>query len=66
MGVGGHCHALAALPLERDPVPFVQEAVCGLGLVWTGMENLTSTGIPCLDHPVCTCLVCITVCVLCP
>jgi hypothetical protein len=36
MGVGGHSRALAALPLERDQAPIVQEAVCGLGLVWTG------------------------------
>jgi hypothetical protein len=28
---------------DRDPVPTVQEAVWGLGLIWTGTENLAPT-----------------------
>jgi hypothetical protein len=31
-------------PLERDPVSIVQEAGWASGLVWTGMENLTTAG----------------------
>jgi hypothetical protein len=40
MGVGGQRHAPAALPLERDPVPIVQQAAWAPGPVWTGAENL--------------------------
>ena len=29
----------------KDPVPIVQEAGWASGLVWTGKENLASTGI---------------------
>jgi hypothetical protein len=32
-------------PRERDPVPNVQEAGWAPGSVWTGLKNLTSTGI---------------------
>ena len=35
----------------KDPVPIVQEAGWALGLVWTGAENLTPTGIRSPDHP---------------
>jgi len=45
MGVGGQCHAPAALPQERDPVPTVQEAKWAPGLVWTDAENLAPIGI---------------------
>ena len=38
--MGGKHHAPAALPLERDPVPIVQEAEWAPGPVWTGAENL--------------------------
>ena len=32
-------------PRERDPVPIVQEAGWAPGPVWTGAENLASTGL---------------------
>jgi hypothetical protein len=32
-------------PLARDPVPVVQEAAWAQGPVWTGAENIVSTGI---------------------
>jgi hypothetical protein len=35
----------------KDPVPIVQEAGWGSGPVWTGAENLTSTGIRSPDRP---------------
>jgi len=53
MGVGGHCHAPAALhPGKRDPVLIVQVAVWAPGPVWMGAENLPSTGIQVLNYPV--------------
>ena len=51
MGVGGQHHAPAALPPGKDPVPIVQEAGWVLGPVWTGAENLASTGIRSPDRP---------------
>jgi len=49
MGVGGQRHAPAALPPGEDSVPIVYEAGWAPGPVWTGAENLASTGIrsPC-------------------
>jgi hypothetical protein len=38
-------HAPAALPREGDPVPIVHAAGWDSGPVWTGAENLASTGI---------------------
>jgi hypothetical protein len=35
----------------KDLVPVVQEAEWTPGLVWTGVENLTSTAIRSPDHP---------------
>jgi hypothetical protein len=35
----------------KDPVPIVQEAGWAPGPVWTGAENLASTGIRSLDRP---------------
>jgi hypothetical protein len=35
----------------KDPVRIVQEAGWASGLVWTGSENLTPTGIRSPDHP---------------
>jgi len=35
----------------KDPVLIVQEAGWASGPVWTGAENLASTGIPCPDRP---------------
>ena len=49
--MGGQRHALTALPRERDPVPIVQETRWAPGPVWTGAENLASTGIRSPDHP---------------
>jgi len=51
-GVRGQRHTLATLSPGKDPVPIVQEAGWAPGLVWTGAENLTPTGIRSLDHPV--------------
>ena len=47
----GQRHAPAALYLGKDPVPIVQEAGWALGPVWTGAENLFSTGIRSPDRP---------------
>ena len=44
-GVGGQRHAPAAFTPGKDPVPIVQEAGWAPGPVWTGAENLASTGI---------------------
>ena len=35
----------------KDPVPIVQEAAWAPGPVWTGAENLATTGIPSPDRP---------------
>ena len=35
----------------KDPVPIVQEAGWASGSVWTGVENLATTGIRSPDHP---------------
>ena len=35
----------------KDPVPIVQEAGWAPGPVWTGAENLASTGIQSPDRP---------------
>jgi len=43
MGVGGQCHAPAAV--LQDPVPTVQEAGWTPGLVWVGAKNVAPTGI---------------------
>jgi hypothetical protein len=52
MEYGGQRHVPAApYPRERDPVPYVQEVGWVPGLVWTGAENLTPTGIRYLDSP---------------
>jgi hypothetical protein len=39
------------LTLGKDPVPIVQETVWASGPVWTGAENLASTGIRSPDRP---------------
>ena len=36
---------------KKDPVPIVQEAGWAPGAVWTGAENLASTGIRSPDRP---------------
>jgi len=40
-----------SLPPGKDPVPIVQEAGWAPGPVWTGAENLASTGIRSPDRP---------------
>ena len=37
---------LRHLTSGKEPIPIVQEAGWAPGLVWTGEENLTATGIP--------------------
>ena len=51
MGVGAQRHAPAAFTPGKDPVPIVQEAWWAPGSVWTGVENLASTGIRSPDRP---------------
>jgi len=51
MEVDGQCHARSLYPWERDTVPIVQEAGWAPGPVWTGAENLASTGIRSPDRP---------------
>ena len=50
-GERGQRHAPAALYPGKDPVPNVQEAAWAPGPVWTGAENLASTGIRSPDRP---------------
>ena len=38
----------------KDTVPIVQEAGWAPGLVWTGMEDLSPTGIRSPDRPACS------------
>jgi hypothetical protein len=42
VGEWSKCHAPAALPLGRDPVPVIQEAGWTTGPVWTSAENLAT------------------------
>ena len=41
-----------SLPPGRDPVPIVEKALWAPGPVWTGAEDLASTGIQSPDPPV--------------
>jgi len=51
--VRGQRHAPAApYTPGKDPVPIVQEAGWASGPVWTGAENLATTGIRYPDRPV--------------
>jgi hypothetical protein len=45
MVVGGKRNVPACLPTGRDPVPIAQEAGWAPGPIWTGAENIVSTGI---------------------
>ena len=54
MGVGGQSHAPAASTPGKDPEPIVQEAGWAPGPVWTGAENLASTGIRSPDRSACS------------
>ena len=49
--MGGQPHAPAASTPGKDQVPTVQEAGWTPGPVWTGAENLASTGIRSPDRP---------------
>jgi hypothetical protein len=51
MGVGVQRYVPAALAPGKDPVPTVQEVGWAPGTVWTGGENLASTGIRSPDGP---------------
>jgi len=51
MMVDGQRHTPAALPQVRDPVSILQEIGWVPGPVWTGAENLASTGIRSVDRP---------------
>jgi len=44
MRVGGQRHAPAVLPPEKNPAPIAQETGGSSGPVWTGAENLVTTG----------------------
>jgi hypothetical protein len=41
-------------PLEKDPVPILQEAVWASGQVWTGAKYLALTGIQSPHRPICS------------
>jgi hypothetical protein len=40
MGLGGQCHAQAALPLGKKPGTYCTFGFWATGPVWTGAENL--------------------------
>jgi len=50
-GVRGQRHAPAALYPGKNLIPTVQVFGWAPGPVWTGLENLTPTGIRSPDHP---------------
>ena len=49
---GGWVFKATPRPLYKDPVPIVQEVGWAPGSVWTGVENIASTGIRSPDRPV--------------
>jgi len=51
MGVSGQRHAFPFYARTRDPVTIVWDAGQAPGPVWTGAENLPSTGIRSPDRP---------------
>jgi hypothetical protein len=53
MGVGGHCHTLAACS-GKDLVLIVREAGWAAEPAWMGLENLAPTSIQSPDHPACS------------
>ena len=57
-GMSSQLHAPAILSPRKDPVPIVQEAGWAPGPVWTGAENLASTGIRSLDFKFCNIVLC--------
>ena len=50
-GVSGHRHATSVLHPRKDPIPIVQDTGLAPGPAWTGVENLTPTGIRSSDSP---------------
>ena len=50
-GLREDCSPRRLFTTGEDPVPILQEAVCAQGPVWTGAENLASTGIQSPDRP---------------
>jgi len=50
-GVSGESHASAALPPVKRPVAHCIGVWVGPGPVWTGEENISSTGIRSPDRP---------------
>ena len=52
MGGGWSTPRPVRFTLGKDPVPNVQETGWAPGPVWTGAENLASTGIRSPDRPV--------------
>ena len=48
---GGQRHAPAALPLSNKQPPILQEDGWAQGLVWTGADNLATTGIRSPERP---------------
>jgi len=44
---------LPLYPLDRDPIPIVKEAGWTSHPVWTGVENLSFTGVETPNHPSC-------------
>jgi len=50
-GEGSGSRPGRSLPLGKDPVPIIQEAGLAPVPVWTGAENLASTGIRSPDRP---------------
>lgn len=54
MGGCGQGYDPVALPLERGPVPILQEGWWVSGSVWASAEYLTPTGIRSLEHYTCT------------
>ena len=56
--MGGRRRAPTALSSGKDPAPIVQDDGWALGPVWTGAENLSTTGIRSLDlQPVASCYI---------
>jgi hypothetical protein len=60
--VRGQCHSPANFYPGKDPVPIVQEVGWALGPVWTGAENLASTGIRSSDRDVVHMVIHVVVC----
>jgi hypothetical protein len=52
MGWSVNATTLILHPRERDPVPFVEEAVWAPSSLWTDAENLVHTGIRLTVQPV--------------